>query len=113
MCHSLILTSLCSSGLISEEDLRLHSLDAGFGSGGHGNAGRSQVEINKCHLTVTFLWHSFTHLCGQTNVHLFSIPLSVPQATGPALPISAETPPAVALPSTVKVCKHKNPLLYS
>ncbi|KAI4873321.1 hypothetical protein NFI96_029069, partial [Prochilodus magdalenae] len=26
-------------GLISEEDLRLHSLDAGFGSGGHGNAG--------------------------------------------------------------------------
>ncbi|KAL7861971.1 hypothetical protein SRHO_G00134120 [Serrasalmus rhombeus] len=25
-------------GLISEEDLRLHSLDAGFGSGGHGNA---------------------------------------------------------------------------
>ncbi|XP_066530867.1 protein Daple [Hoplias malabaricus] len=26
-------------GLISEEDLRLHSLDAGFGSSGHGNAG--------------------------------------------------------------------------
>ncbi|XP_047677588.1 protein Daple isoform X1 [Tachysurus fulvidraco] len=26
-------------GLISEEDLRIHSLDAGFGSGGHGNAG--------------------------------------------------------------------------
>ncbi|XP_053538914.1 protein Daple isoform X2 [Ictalurus punctatus] len=26
-------------GLISEEDLRMHSLDAGFGSGGHGNAG--------------------------------------------------------------------------
>uniref|UniRef100_A0AAR2JTE8 HOOK N-terminal domain-containing protein n=1 Tax=Pygocentrus nattereri TaxID=42514 RepID=A0AAR2JTE8_PYGNA len=37
----LILTSLCSAGLISEEDLRLHSLDAGFGSGGHGNAGRT------------------------------------------------------------------------
>ncbi|MCJ8736931.1 hypothetical protein PDJAM_G00017970 [Pangasius djambal] len=26
-------------GLISEEDLRMHSLDAGVGSGGHGNAG--------------------------------------------------------------------------
>lgn len=43
MRHALSYTLLCCAGLISEEDLRLHSLDAGFGSGGHGNAGTKQL----------------------------------------------------------------------
>ncbi|XP_076835342.1 protein Daple [Brachyhypopomus gauderio] len=38
-------------GLISEEDQRLHSLDAGFGAGGHGNAGPRTNSTDHSHNT--------------------------------------------------------------
>lgn len=65
-------TFLCNTGLISEEDLHLHSLDAGFGSGGHGNAGTRRAQINSSEpdaQSAALLWHLFTCVCGQMSPH--------------------------------------------